>query len=433
MNPLRILYSIFGILAFLLPALFVFADSSQPRVHVIRVDSTINPAIEEFILQSIHSAAKAEVESLIIELDTPGGLYTSMQNIIKGIFNAPIPIIVYVSPSGARAASAGVLITMAAHLAAMAPGTNIGAAHPVNLGGGGMDEEMKKKVENDAIAYIQSIAKKRGRNEDWAAQAVKESVSVTAEKALELNVIDVVVSNLPELLTVVHGREVTMDSGTRKLNTKDVEIIRVEMGWRYRVLNTLSNPNIAYLLMILGFYGLIFELSNPGAILPGILGGICLILGLYSLQTLPINYAGLLLFLFGIVLLILEIKVTSYGALTIGGIVSMVLGSIMLFESPEPYLRASWSVIIPAVATTVGFILFALSFALKARLSKPVTGQEGLIGEMGVVYSRLDKKEGKVFVHGEYWNAESDEVLEVGEKVEVLQVKGLKLKVKKAG
>jgi len=420
-------------LILLLPVLSLSAGSSRPQVQVIQVDSTINPAIEEFILQSINKAAQAEVEALIIELDTPGGLDTSMRNIVKGIFNSSVPIIVYVYPSGARAASAGVMITLAAHVAAMVPGTNIGAAHPVNLGGGGMDEEMKKKVENDAVAYVQGIARKRGRNEEWAAQAVRESVSVTAEKALELNIIDIVASNLQELLAAAHGRKVTLDSGPKELNTQDAEIIRTEMGWRHKILNTLSNPNIAYLLMILGFYGLIFELSSPGAILPGILGGICLILGLYSLQTLPINYAGLLLFLFGIMLLILEVKVTSYGALTIGGVVSMLLGSVMLFESPAPYLRASWSVIIPAVATTAGLILFALGFALKARLSKPVTGKEGLIGEIGTVYSKLDKgQEGKVFVHGEYWNAESEEVLEVGEKVEVTQVKGLKLRVRKA-
>ncbi len=420
-----------GTLVFLLLTLSIFADSLKPRVQVIRIDSSINPVTEEFILQSIDTASKAEMESLIIELDTPGGLDSSMRNIVKGIFNSSIPVIVYVSPSGARAASAGVMITMAAHIAAMAPGTNIGAAHPVNLGGG-MDEEMKKKVENDAIAYAQGIAQKRGRNEEWAAQAVKESVSVTAEKALELHIIDVVASNLSELLSQVHGRKVTLESGVKELNTKDAEIVRVEMGLRHRILNTLTNPNIAYILMILGFYGLIFELSNPGAVLPGILGGICLILGLYSLQTLPINYAGLLLFLFGILLLVLEVKVASYGALTIGGIVSMILGSIMLFESPEPYLRASWSVILPAVGTTAALILFALGVAIKARLSKPATGKEGMIGEIGTVYSKLDDREFKVFVHGEYWNAESDQILEVGEKVEVIQVKGLKLKVRRA-
>jgi membrane-bound serine protease (ClpP class) len=421
-----------GTLGFLLLTLPILADSLKPRVQVIRIASSINPVTEEFILQSIDAASKAEMESLVIELDTPGGLDTSMRNIVKGIFNASIPVMVYVSPSGARAASAGVMITMAAHIAAMAPGTNIGAAHPVNIGGG-MDEEMKKKVENDAIAYAQGIAQKRGRNEEWAAQAVKESVSVTAEKALELRIIDVVASNLSELLSKVHGRQVTLESGTiKELNTKDAEIVRVEMGLRHRILNTLTNPNIAYILMILGFYGLIFELSNPGAVLPGILGGICLILGLYSLQTLPINYAGLLLFLFGIMLLVLEVKVASYGALTIGGIVSMILGSIMLFESPEPYLRASWSVILPAVGTTAALILFALGVAIKARLSKPATGKEGMIGEIGTVYSKLDDREVKVFIHGEYWNAESDQILEVGEKVEVVQVKGLKLKVRRA-
>jgi membrane-bound serine protease (ClpP class) len=415
----------------LLCVLPLFADPLRPGVQVIQVNSAINPVIQEFILQSIDTAAKAEMESLVIALDTPGGLDLSMREIIKGIFNSPIPIVVYVSPSGARAGSAGVLITMASHVAAMAPGTNIGAAHPVNLGGGQMDDEMKKKLENDAVAYAQGIAKKRKRNEEWAAQAVKESVSVTAEKALELNVIDIVASTLPDLLTALHGRKVTMESGIKELNTKDAKVIQTNMGLRHRILNTLSNPNIAYLLMILGFYGILFELSNPGSVLPGILGGIGLILGLYSLQTLPINYAGLLLFLFGIMLLILEIKVTSYGALAIGGIISMILGSIMLFESPEPYLRASWAVIIPAVVTTAALVLLATVFALKVRLSKPTTGKEGLIGEIGTVHSKPKNKDAKVLVHGEYWNVESDGTLEIGEQVEVVAVKGLKLKVRK--
>ena len=406
--------------------------SAGSSIQIITVRSTINPVVSDFVAKSIRKAAAQGAECVIIELDTPGGLDTAMRDIVQAILNAPVPVVVYVAPSGARAASAGVMITLASHIAAMAPGTNIGAAHPVGLGEGKMDEAMSRKVENDAAAYAKSLAEQRGRNVQWAVKAVRESESVSAHKALELRIIDLVAESEDELIKKIDGMEVTTIAGTKRLQLKGLPRHTIEMGWRHRILDTLSNPNIAYILMMLGFYGLFFELSNPGVVFPGVFGAICLILAFFALQTLPVNYAGVLLILLGIALFIAEVKVTSYGVLTLGGIVALTLGSLMLFESPEPYLRVSWYILVPTVATTAGFFLFALSFALKAHIAKPTTGREGLIGMQGrVVVPVQPGGEGKVFVHGEYWYAESDEEIGRGETVEVAAVSGMKLKVRK--
>ena len=405
-------------------------DASKGHILQLTVKSTINPVISEYIDKGVKRAAAEGAACVILKMDTPGGLDTAMRDIVQSILNSPVPVIVYIAPSGARAASAGVLITISAHIAAMAPGTNIGAAHPVGLGGGKMDETMLKKVENDAAAYAKSLAEQRGRNVEWAVKAVRESESVSAQKALELKIIDLVASSLQELIEQVDGKEIETVWGKRTLVLKDLPVEHWEMGWRYRLLDTLSNPNIAYILMMLGFYGLFFELSNPGVIFPGVFGAICLILAFFALQTLPVNYAGVLLILLAIILFIAEIKVTSYGVLTLGGVVSLVLGSLMLIESPDPALRVSWYVILPMVLTTAGFFVFALSFALRAQMKQPTTGQEGLIGVRCKVISPI-KPEGKVFVHGEYWNAESDEALETGETVEVVGVSELILKVRR--
>ena len=405
-------------------------DASRGHILALTVKSTINPVISEYVEKGVKRAASEGAACVILQMDTPGGLDTAMRDIVQSILNSPVPVIVYIAPSGARAASAGVLITISAHIAAMAPGTNIGAAHPVGLGGGKMDETMLKKVENDAAAYAKSLAEQKGRNVEWAVKAVRESESVSAQKALELKIIDLVASSLQDLIEKVDGKEIETVWGTRTLTLKDLPIEHWEMGWRYRLLDTLSNPNIAYILMMLGFYGLFFELSNPGVIFPGVFGAICLILAFFALQTLPVNYAGVLLILLAIILFIAEIKVTSYGVLTLGGIVSLVLGSLMLIESPDPALRVSWYVILPMVLTTAGFFVFALSFALRAQMRQPTTGQEGLVGARCKVVSPI-KPEGKVFVHGEYWNAESDEALETGETVEVVGVSELVLKVRR--
>ncbi|MEW6439512.1 MAG: nodulation protein NfeD [bacterium] len=404
--------------------------SADRFVLVTDIRSTINPGISNFVGKTIEEAAREGAACIILQMDTPGGLDTAMRDIVQDELNSPVPVVVYVAPSGARAASAGVLITLASHIAAMAPGTNIGAAHPVGLGGGQTDETMLKKVENDAAAYARSLAEQRGRNADWAVKAVRESDSISAEKALELKVIDLIAPDLTDLIRRIDGREVKTVAGVQKLELKDLPIRKKEMNWRFRLLDTLSNPNIAYILMVLGFYGLFFELSSPGVIFPGVFGAICLILAFFALQTLPVNYAGVLLILLAILLFIAEIKVTSYGVLTLGGIVAMVLGSLMLFESPEPYLRVSWYIILPTVATTAAFFVFALSFALKAQMAKPTTGQEGLIGMHGRVVVPL-RPEGKVFVHGEFWNAHSEEEIDKDEAVEVVGVSDLMLRVRR--
>ncbi|MBI5748113.1 MAG: nodulation protein NfeD [Nitrospinae bacterium] len=401
---------------------------------VLKVDGVINPVSAEYIINGIKEASISNAELLIIQLDTPGGLDTSMRMIIKEMMASGVPIVVYVSPSGSRAASAGAFITIAAHIAAMSPGTNIGAAHPVNMGAK-MDREMSKKVENDAAAYIVSLAKKRGRNETWAEKAVRKSVSISEDEAKKENVIDIVSENINLLLKEINGRKVEVEGGAKSINTEGIKLKYVEMSLRQRILDTLSNPNIAYMLMLLGFYGLFFELSNPGAILPGIVGAISLILAFYSLQALPVNYAGLLLILLSIILFILEIKVVSYGALTLGGIISLVLGSIMLIESPAPYMKISLYLILPAAAGTAAFFLFLVGAGIKVQRKKPTTGKEGLVGEVGITQSDImgsagSPGDGKVFVHGELWDAHSSDEIKSGSEVVITGVEGLKLQVK---
>jgi len=416
-------------LLFLVSPCRLFSESRQ--VQVITIDGVINPVVAEFIIKAIKSSVSENAECLIIQMDTPGGLDLSMRSIIKEMMNADIPVVVYVSPSGSRAASAGAIITLAAHLAAMAPGTNIGAAHPVALGGGKMEDEMAAKVENDAAAYVESIATKRNRNKEWAIKAVRESVSITEKEALKIKVIDLIASDLTDLLTQIDGHKVSTALGDKTLSTKNAATTRIEMGLREKILDTLSNPNIAYILMMAGLLGLYFELSNPGAIFPGIVGGISLILAFFAFQTLPVNYAGILLILLAVILFILEIKVTSFGMLSVGGIIALFLGSLMLFDSPAPFLRVSLDTIIPVVAVTSGLLILAISLAIKAQRRKPTTGKEGLLGEIGVAKSTIDPQ-GKVFIHGEYWDATSDEPIPEGTRVKVIEVNNIVIKVKKA-
>ncbi len=408
---------------------FVSALPSYADIIVIDVEGVVNPVMSEFISKSIDEAVREKSELLVIKLDTPGGLDTSMRSIVKKITASEVPVAVYVAPSGARAASAGVFITLAAHIAAMAPGTNIGAAHPVGVGEK-MDKTMAEKAVNDAAAYIKSIAEKRGRNAGWAEKAVRESVSITEKEALALKVIDLVAPDLKTLLDAVDQRVVETSDGKHTLKTKGITIISKEMGVRHKILDFISDPNVAYLLMLLGFYGIFFEMTNPGAIFPGVFGAIALILAFYSFQTLPVNYAGLLLIILAIILFLLEIKITSYGVLTIGGIISMVIGSVMLFESPLPFFRLSLKVILPAVILTALFFFLTIRLVIKAHMRKPVTGTEGLIGLEGRAKTDIEK-EGLVFVHGEIWKASSDEPIKAGEKVVVEEVENLKLKVKK--
>jgi len=400
-------------------------------VAVAVYEGVINPVAAEYVAQVIADAAKDHAQALVIQMDTPGGLDTSMRLIIKEMSASEVPIIVYVSPVGARAASAGVFITLAAHIAAMAPGTNIGAAHPVAMGGGEMDKEMKKKVENDAAAYIKSIAEKHGRNVQWAEDAVRQSVSATETEALKLKIIDLIADDLTALLAAVDGKTVETATGKQILKTKSAVVKKIPMTGRLKILNALSDPNIAYILMLLGTYGLIFELSNPGAILPGVVGVICIILAFYSFQTLPINYAGLLLILSAIIMFIAEIKVPSYGLLTVGGVVSMVLGSLMLIKTDIPSMQVSLWVILPTAIATAGFFVLVIGMAWKTHKQKTVAGIEGFIGASGTARTGISPR-GQILIQGEIWDAVSPEPIREGETVEVTGIEGLKLHVKRS-
>ena len=407
-----------------------FSEETQKEVMVITINGIINPVSAEYIGKNIRKANEKRVEALIIELDTPGGLDTSMRDIVKNIIGSEVPVIVYVSPSGSRAASAGAFITLAAHIAAMAPGTNIGAAHPVGIGEK-MDKTMAEKATNDAAAYIKSLAERKGRNAKWAEDAVRKSISATESEALKMHVIDLITKDINSLLSDIDGKNVQTASGEKVLRTKNAIVTREEIGIRHKILNLISNPNIAYMLMLLGFYGLFFELTNPGSIFPGVIGGICLILAFYAFQTLPVNYAGLLLIILAIILFILEVKIISHGVLTIGGLIAMIIGSLMLFESPAPFMKLSLYIILPAAIITALFFTLTFGLAYKAYKKKPVTGSEGLIGEKGIANADITKDGGMVLLHGERWAAYSDEPVLKGESIIVESVSGLKIKVKK--
>ena len=401
---------------------------AESFVVLATYDGVINPVSAEYLHDALTSAQESGAQALIIRLNTPGGLDTSMRLIIKDITAATVPVVVYVSPSSGRAASAGVFITMAAHVAAMAPGTNIGAAHPVAMGGQEMDKEMKEKVENDSVAYIKSIAEQRGRNVAWAEDAVRKSVSVTEREALKLKIVDLVVEDLPALMKQLDGRTITLQAGQTVVHTGDAAVREFPMGLRLELLKTLSDPNIAYLLMTIGTIGLIAELYNPGAILPGVVGAISLILAFYSFQSLPVNYAGVLLFLLGIVFFILEASVTSYGLLGIGGVISMLLGSVMLIKTDVEFFQISWSVILPVIALAAAFSLFIVGMGVKAMRRRPVTGREEMVGLVGIVKTALTPH-GQLAIHGELWEATSDQPLQPGDEAKVTRVDGLRLHV----
>lgn len=405
------------------------AADKAPVFDVITISAAITPPVAEYILESIGEAAKSGAAGLVIRLDTPGGLDLAMRDIAKGILNAPVPVIVYVAPSGARAASAGLIITVSAHIAAMSPGTNIGAAHPVGLGiGGSMDKTMSQKVENDAVAYIRGIAKQRARNEDWVERGVRKSESIPAEQALRLHVIDYVAADLDRLMEQMDGREVSLPVGKKIIKTKGAVFNEKAMGARQKILSALSDPNIAYILLLIGLAGLYFEFSNPGVILPGVIGGISLIMAFFAMQTLSVNYAGIALILFSIILFIAEIKVISHGILTIGGIISLVIGSLMLFETPDPAIRISWAVLIPAVMITSLFFIVVIAIAVKAQLRPRQGGQEGMKGEEGWAITDVFT-EGKVLIHGEHWDAISAVPVTQGSKVRVIRVEHLKVRI----
>jgi membrane-bound serine protease (ClpP class) len=416
----------FAVLAVGLPG---SASLAAPPVSLIELDGAITPVTVRLLDTAIGRARAERSQALVVMLNTPGGLERSMRSMVQSILNADIPVIVYVGPTGARAASAGVFITMAGHVAAMAPATNIGAAHPVAAGGGQMDKEMSKKVENDAAAFARSIATERGRNVEWAEQAVRSSVSATEREAVKLKVVDLVADSVPDLLAKIDGRVVKTPKGSVTLATKDAAVTPIAVGFRDRFLALITDPNVAYILMMVGMLGIFFELSTPGAILPGVLGGISLILAFFAFQSLPINWAGLLLILFGLALLVAEIKIVSHGILTIGGVVSMVLGSMMLYDAPETGLRISWLVIIPTVGAMAGLVIAAVSMGLRALYRPASTGAAGMLGQVGVVKRALDP-EGQVLIDGELWQAVAEDgPVAAGETVRVARMDGLTLTV----
>ncbi len=430
---------------------------STNEIVLIEINGTINPATLDYIRAGLQEAETNSAEALFILLDTPGGLLSSTKEIVKLLLNSPIPVVVYVSPSGASATSAGVFITLAANIAAMAPGTSIGAAHPVSLAPGGKQPEKKEqdpikdikgekskeseeksdqdimgqKLENYASSFIESIAEHRGRNVEWAIDAVRNSDSITATQALEIKVIDLISPSLEDLQTQINGMKVKVPQGEITLQTKGAKIQRVEMSLKQKLIDILSTPDIAFLLLSLGSLGLLLEFYNPGLIFPGAAGVICLMMGFVSFQILPFNYAGVVLLLLALALFITEVYVTSYGLLTTGGVISFALGALLLFDTPDSNIRVGYGVVIAstaAIALSFGYVLFYL---IKAQYLKPLVGMEGIIGETGEASSDIAET-GKVFIMGEYWDAESDSAINKGDKIKVVESKkGFKLKVEK--
>ncbi|NLC69729.1 MAG: nodulation protein NfeD [Desulfuromonadaceae bacterium] len=418
------LYSLVSVFLVMFSVLPEGIWGSGEILPAVRIQGVINPVLAEFITAELDAANRSGAGAFLIELDTPGGLDQSMRKIIQGVLNSPAPVVVYVSPSGSRAASAGALITLAADFAVMAPGTNIGAARPVRLGAGEekKDDPLMDKVVQDAVAYARGIAQQRGRNAEWAESIVRQSVSTPAEDALKLKVIDFIAEDQADLLKMLNGRRYLRKGEEKRLNTAALAVVYREMDWRRQILNTVSDPNVAYMLLMLGMLGIFFEISQPGAIFPGAIGAIALLLSFLGFQTLPINYVGALLILLGIVLFVLEVKVTSYGMLTIGGLASMTFGSLILIETAEPYLQISPAVILGAVGLTAVFLLLVLFFVVRTQRSRFVSGLEALVGEKGEAVSDLSPF-GKVFVHGEYWNAFSAQPVSLGERVEVVGIR----------
>lgn len=440
------------VVSFLL-LLFASLSAQAGSVHVLTVQGAISPASADYLLRGIANAEEAQAKLIVIELDTPGGLDTSMRDIIKAILASPVPVATFVAPEGARAASAGTYILYASHVAAMAPATNLGAATPVELAPGGAapekpampateekkpaqgqaadkgndavprDVKMQKAV-HDASAYIRSLAELRGRNAEWAERAVRESVSLSAEAALKANVIDVIATDVDDLLKQIDGRQVKLVSAEVTLDTRNLEIVRIEPDWRSELLAVIGNPGFAYILLLLGIYGLIYEFSNPGMLFPGVIGSICLLLALFALQLMPINYVGLALIILGIALMASEAVLPSFGALGLGGLAAFVIGSIMLIDTDVPGYGISWALITPVAATTALFSFMVVGLAIRARKRPVVTGAEQMIGAEGEVLAG-----GWARVHSELWRVQSREALAPGMRVRVSGRQDLVLEV----
>jgi membrane-bound serine protease (ClpP class) len=398
----------------------------EGRVLVLRLEGAVSPVSAEALDDAVDRAERQGYRALVIEVDTPGGLETSMRRMVQRLLTAAVPVVAYVTPAGAHAASAGVFVVMAADVAAMAPGTNIGAATPINLQGG-MDSTLARKVTNDAAAFARSVARQRGRNAAWAEEAVRRAVAVGDSEAVALDVVDLVAGSLDELLARLEGRTISRPGLETTLHLAGLPRDTVAAGLRRRLLGILVDPNIAYILMMLGFYGLLFELQNPGAILPGVVGGICLILGFLALSTLPVNYAGVALIVLAIAFFLAEIKVVSHGLLAAGGVISLLLGSMILFQGEGA--RLSWAVVLGATAATTVFFLFIVGKGLAAQARRVTTGRRGLVGRRAVALERLAPA-GQVRYGGEIWNARSDSEVAAGAEVLITGVEGLTLRVR---
>jgi len=413
------------------PSRQVPQTSERPLVKCITINGPIEPAVALYVHRSIGIADREGAEALLVLIDTPGGLGDSMDSIVKDFLASRTPIIVYVYPRGAKAASAGAIITIAANIAAMAPATNIGAAHPVGLGGEQPDEVMSKKLENDAAASARKIAKERGRNVQIAEDFVRKSISLTEIEAKKQNIIDIIAPSQRDLLTQIHGRKVKTAAGEVTLNTKNAEIEQVPQSLRERFLHVIGNPNVAYILMLIAIYGIIFELQNPGSVFPGVIGAIALILALFSFAVLPVNLTGVLLILLGIALLVTDLFVPGHGILTVGGLIAFVVGSLVIFETRSPVFRLSVTLVLTMTILTGAFFLVAVGAGVRIQKKKIVTGWEGMVGQ--VTEARTDiAPRGKVFLEGSYWNAETEgQPIRQGEKVKVVAVDKLLLKVRK--
>jgi membrane-bound serine protease (ClpP class) len=401
----------------------------QELILIMNIDGAIGTVTADRVIDAVHQAEEEMASLLLITMDTPGGFAVSIWPITKAIMSSKVPVAIFIYPPGAKSASAGVYITYAAHIAAMAPSTNIGAAHVVSPGGE-IDSVMSEKIMNDAVASLRAMAERNGRNADWAEKAARESVSITSTEALEKNVINFIAEDIDQLLEKISGTEVNTVHGKKVIQLKNPIKKEIKISFVQSFLEIISSPDIVFILFSLGGLGIVLELYNPGAVLPGVVGGICLILAFYGMRTLPINYAGVLLLAFAIILFLLEIKIVSHGLLTVGGVVSLIIGGMMLVDTADPDLKISKTIIVAVAVVLGGFVILAFTLAFKARMSRPTTGREGLVGETGTVKQKIDKT-GYVYLAGELWEASADEVIEEGEEVVVLEVDSLRIKVKR--